>query len=131
MLRTYPGLQFLFFAFILAFFHRTLAHESEPEDPALVTRDSVPLNSAISAAVVSAPDSRWFWTGRKGACASEADGAKNLAMSLASSYGGSTLEQRLQNKKVDMPQLDHPLPPKLLGDSPLGRTQRKQVDRPL
>lgn len=59
--------------------------------------------AAIIAAVGSTPNTSWFWTGRRGACASEDDGVKTLAGTLASSYGGSTLEQRISSQKVSMP----------------------------
>lgn len=67
--------------------------------------DATPPSNAkdITSAVGSTPNTSWFWTGRRGACASEADGVKTLAMSLAASHGGSTLEQRLASHKVNMP----------------------------
>ncbi|XP_037045254.1 uncharacterized protein LOC119080789 [Bradysia coprophila] len=69
-----------------------------------VPESELPSNAAaIIAAVGSNPNTSWFWTGRRGACASEDDGVKTLAATLASSYGGSTLEQRICSQKVSMP----------------------------
>ncbi|KAG4065204.1 hypothetical protein HA402_007601 [Bradysia odoriphaga] len=69
-----------------------------------VPESELPSNAAaIIAAVGSTPNTSWFWTGRRGACASEDDGVKTLAGTLASSYGGSTLEQRISSHNVSMP----------------------------
>lgn len=100
----YRGLHIFVFAVLFVLIGDSLAHVDESEDTHLLTRDTIPSNSDITAAVGSVPNTSWFWTGRRGACASEADGVISLSKSLASSHGGSTLEQRLANKKVAMPQ---------------------------
>lgn len=115
MSRLYPQVLVCFFALIFALLGTTAARAITAEDtvqpvaePELSERSAAnaapPKNAAaITGAVGSTPNTSWFWTGRRGACASEDDGVKTLAGTLASSHGGSTLEQRLSAKKVDMP----------------------------
>jgi hypothetical protein len=65
---------------------------------------AIPSDASITAAVGSVPNTSWFWTGRIGQCRSEGDGIKDLAAKLASSHGGSTLEQRIATNHIQMPQ---------------------------
>lgn len=115
MARLYPQLFVCLFTLIFALVGTTAARAITTEnatqpgtEPELSERSAAnaapPKNAAaITSAVGSIPNTSWFWTGRRGACASEADGVKTLAGTLASSHGGSTLEQRLAAKKVNMP----------------------------
>jgi hypothetical protein len=115
MARLYPQLLVCLFTLIFALVGTTAARAIAAEntvqpvtEPELSERSAAnaapPKNAAaITAAVGSTPNTSWFWTGRRGACATEDDGVKTLAGTLASSHGGSTLEQRLATQKVVMP----------------------------
>ncbi|MGV9244051.1 hypothetical protein [Streptomyces sp. NPDC003710] len=70
--------------------------------------DGIPTQDQVRAALVSAPGSSLFWTGRIGSGESEADSVKPLTEKYARQRGQKTLEMRLDEAGLKMPPFDTP-----------------------
>ncbi|MFF3517520.1 GDSL-type esterase/lipase family protein [Streptomyces sp. NPDC002573] len=70
--------------------------------------DDIPTQDQVRAALVSAPGSNLFWTGRIGSCQSEADSVKPITEKYAKQRGQKTLEMRLADAGLKMPPFDTP-----------------------